>query len=235
MKNFLLTVIVFISFQFVYAQETNELLDDKPYSLSGIDVKPEFPGGMNAFYSFISSNYNVTDSKDFPGGKVFVNFIIEKDGEVSEIKVLRDVGFGTGEEAIRVLKKCPKWIPGEQNGKFVRCSYALPIVLPAYIYEVKEVDVPPNYIGGFERISSIISENFLQPVSKEFKGGDVLISFIVESDGTISNTQIYKDLGFGTGEEALRVLKGIKNWIPAKKNKKNVRCNFGIPIKLKSN
>ena len=235
MKNFLLLTIAFISFQFVNAQETTEAEKDKLYNTAGIEVRPEFPGGMNAFYSFISNNYNVPDSKDFLGGKVFVNFVIEKDGELSDIKVLRDVGFGTGEEAIRVLKKCPKWTPGEQNSKFVRCSYALPIALQAYIYEVKEVDASPNYIGGFERVFTIIAENFIQPISSEFKGGDVLISFVVEADGTISNAQIYKDLGFGTGEEALRVLKGINNWIPAKKNGKNVRCNFGIPIKLKSN
>ena len=124
MKNFLLTVIAFISFQFVYAQETNELLDDKPYNLSGIDVKPEFPGGITEFYKFIGKNYIVPDVKGLVG-KVYVAFIIEKDGSINEVKIVRDLGFGTGEEAIRVLKICPKWIPGEQNGKYVRVSSSL--------------------------------------------------------------------------------------------------------------
>jgi periplasmic protein TonB len=60
---------------------------------------------------------------------VFVSFVIEKDGSLTDIKVLKDAGFGTGDEAIRVLKKCKNWVPGEQSGKKVRCSYTLPINL----------------------------------------------------------------------------------------------------------
>ncbi|WP_262711153.1 energy transducer TonB [Flavobacterium franklandianum] len=60
-------------------------------------------------------------------GKVYMSFIIEKDGSISEIKVLRDSGYGTGEEAIRVLNNSPKWLPGEQDGRKVRCAFSLPI------------------------------------------------------------------------------------------------------------
>ncbi len=126
MKNFLLIAIAFNSFQFVNAQETNESVNDKPYNFSGIDVKPEFPGGMNEFYKFIGKNYIIPDVKGLVG-KVYVAFIIEKDGSIDEVKIIKDLGYGTGEEAIRVLKICPKWIPGEQNGKYVRVSFALPI------------------------------------------------------------------------------------------------------------
>lgn len=235
MKKFLFLTIAFFAIQIVAAQDATSVSNENVYNSAGIEVKPEFPGGMEAFYKYIGDNYNVPTSKDFLGGKVYITFIIEKNGEVSDIKVLRDVGFDTGKEALRVLKASPKWTPARQNGQNVRCTYSLPISLLAYTYEVNEVDVAPNYIGGFERVSKIIAENFIAPVSKEFKGGDVLISFIVETDGRLSCIQIYKDLGFGTGEEAIRVLKGINNWIPAKRNGVNVRCNFGIPIKLKSN
>ena len=54
---------------------------------------------------------------------------VEKDGSLTDIKVIRDIGYGTGKEAIRVLKKCPKWTPGEQNGKKVRVLYSLPITI----------------------------------------------------------------------------------------------------------
>ncbi|MDR6760561.1 hypothetical protein J2Y38_000740 [Flavobacterium sp. 2755] len=56
-----------------------------------------------------------------------MTFIIEKDGSLSDIKVLRDIGLGTGAEAIRVLKTSPKWIPGKQNNNVVRALYSLPI------------------------------------------------------------------------------------------------------------
>ncbi|RZJ33686.1 MAG: energy transducer TonB [Flavobacterium sp.] len=100
--------------------------DNTIYNTAGIEVKPQFPGGIEAFYNFIRKNYTPPDE---PGlkGNVFVSFVVEKDGSLTDIKVLRDIGFGTKEEAIRVLKKCPRWTPAEQNGKRVRCSYQLPI------------------------------------------------------------------------------------------------------------
>jgi protein TonB len=100
--------------------------DNTVYSMAGIEVKPEFPGGIAKFYNFVKNNYQAPDE---PGlkGKVFVQFTVEKDGSLTDIKVLRDVGFGTGKEAERVLRKSPKWTPAEQNGKKVRCSYQLPI------------------------------------------------------------------------------------------------------------
>lgn len=103
--------------------------DNTIYNSAGIEVKPEFPGGMAKFYKFIENNYNVPS--DSPGGKVFIQFVVEKDGSLTDIKVLRDIGYGTGKEAERVLRKSPKWTPAEQNGKKVRCSYQLPITLTA--------------------------------------------------------------------------------------------------------
>jgi protein TonB len=95
------------------------------YNSSGIEVKPDFPGGISKFYEYIGKNFNAPYTK--VGGKIFVSFVIEKDGSLTEIKVLRDIGFGTREEALRVFKKCPNWKPGLQNGKPVRCQYTLPI------------------------------------------------------------------------------------------------------------
>jgi protein TonB len=103
--------------------------DNTIYNSAGIEVKPEFPGGWPKFYKFIENNYNVPS--DSPGGKVFIQFVVEKDGSLTDIKVLRDIGYGTGKEAERVLRKSPKWTPAEQNGKKVRCSYQLPITLQA--------------------------------------------------------------------------------------------------------
>jgi protein TonB len=89
---------------------------------------PEFPGGMEKFYKFVGNNYQAPEEEGLKG-KVYVTFVVEKDGSLTDIKVLRDIGYGTGKEAIRVLNKCPKWIPGEQNGKKVRVLYSLPITI----------------------------------------------------------------------------------------------------------
>jgi len=100
--------------------------DNTVYNTAGIEVKPEFPGGIQKFYEFVGRNYQVPEGESLKG-KVYVTFVVEKDGSLTDIKVLRDIGYGTGKEAIRVLNKCPRWSPGEQNGKKVRCTYSLPI------------------------------------------------------------------------------------------------------------
>jgi protein TonB len=100
--------------------------DNTVYNTAGIEVKPDFPGGMDKFNAFVAKNYQAPEEEGLKG-KVYVTFVVEKDGSLTDIKVLRDIGYGTGKEAIRVLNKCPKWSPGEQNGKKVRCTFSLPI------------------------------------------------------------------------------------------------------------
>jgi periplasmic protein TonB len=104
--------------------------DNSVYSTAGIEVQPTFQGGIEKFYKYVANNYVTPDDLD-TNGKVFVSFVVEKDGSLTDIKVLRDIGFGTGAEAIRVLKRSPKWTPGEQNGKKVRVQYSLPISIQA--------------------------------------------------------------------------------------------------------
>jgi hypothetical protein len=102
--------------------------ENQIYNTAGIEVKPEFPGGQEALERFLKDNYK-NPRKDLKG-KVYTIFIIERDGSLSDIKILRDLGDGnTGTEAIRVLKKSPKWIPGKQNNKTVRILYPVTIVV----------------------------------------------------------------------------------------------------------
>ncbi|POY39891.1 hypothetical protein C3L50_08655 [Flavobacterium alvei] len=100
--------------------------DNLIYNTAGIEVKPEFPGGPTKMYEFIEKNF-IKPQGEVIKGKVYVTFVIEKDGTLTDIKVLRDLGYGTGKEAIRVLKMMPKWSPGEQKGRKVRCIYSFPI------------------------------------------------------------------------------------------------------------
>jgi len=100
--------------------------DNTVYNSGGLEIKPEFKGGLNKFYEYIAKNYRTPDA---PGlnGQLLVSFVVEKDGSIDDIKVIKDLGYGTGAEAIRVLKKCPNWTPAEQQGKKVRCSFMLPL------------------------------------------------------------------------------------------------------------
>lgn len=111
------------------AKQTDEE-DNSLYNSAGVEVKPEYPGGIEKFYKYFQSNFKSPTTPDFPGGKIFIMFIIEKDGSLTNIKV-KDIGFGTKEETLRVMSLMPKWLPGEYGGRKVRCSYMLPITLKA--------------------------------------------------------------------------------------------------------
>ena len=106
----LIGIITLLIFNLGFSQETKTKapVEDVDYGLlysSGtVEVKPEFPGGTQEFYNYIGRNFYTPSDKKFKGGRVIVSFVIEKDGSVTDIDVKKDVGFGTKEETIRILK-----------------------------------------------------------------------------------------------------------------------------------
>ncbi len=94
-----------------------------------VETMPEYPGGVNELYKYLGNNikYPEKAKADNIQGRVFVNFVVEKDGEVSNVNVLRGIGGGCDEEAIRVISSMSNWTPGKQRGEVVRVSYNLPI------------------------------------------------------------------------------------------------------------
>jgi antitoxin component YwqK of YwqJK toxin-antitoxin module len=97
-----------------------------PYNLE--TEKPQPRNGMADFYNFIGKNF-ITPNVPGLKGVIYLTFIIEKDGKITDIKILKDIGFGTGAEAIRVLSKYGHWLPGKQRGVPVRVMYSLPITI----------------------------------------------------------------------------------------------------------
>jgi TonB family protein len=103
---------------------------DEPEVYMIVDEMPEFPGGDKGFHQFIADNVKYPAEAKEKGirGIVYVNFIVEPDGSVSDIKVLRGIGGGCDEEAVRVVESMPKFKPGIQNGEAVRVSYTVPVI-----------------------------------------------------------------------------------------------------------
>lgn len=96
-----------------------------PVIVAALDKLPEYPGGIQQFYRYIGDNFKVEVEDNM---SVLMSFVIEKDGSITDIKVLRNPGYGLDREAIRVLKSLKtKWKPGFQNGQPVRTLYTLPI------------------------------------------------------------------------------------------------------------
>lgn len=93
-----------------------------------VEDMPEFPGGEQAMMDFVGKNvqYPKEAMEKEISGRVLVGFIVEKDGSVNEVKIVRGIGGGCDEEAVRVVKAMPKWKPGKEKGKPVRVSYMMP-------------------------------------------------------------------------------------------------------------
>jgi TonB family protein len=94
-----------------------------------VEKMPEYPGGENELYRYLATNiqYPAEAKKKGIQGRVFVTFIIEQDGRVTDVRILRGIGGGCDEEALRVVRAMPRWRPGVQKGKPVRVQYNLPI------------------------------------------------------------------------------------------------------------
>lgn len=94
-----------------------------------VDVMPEYPGGMNGLAEYLSSNIHYPEEAKDQGiqGRVFVRFVVEKDGSVADVEVLRGIGEPCDNEAVRVVRSMPKWTPGMRGGEPVRVRYNLPI------------------------------------------------------------------------------------------------------------
>ena len=103
--------------------------EDPNKIFTSVEQVPEFTGGLEAFSKYLSKNirYPAVARENGTQGRVIVQFVVEKDGSLTDLKVLRSLGDGCDDEAMRVLKASPHWKPGIQNGRPVRCTYTVPI------------------------------------------------------------------------------------------------------------
>jgi hypothetical protein len=125
MKYFCCLIAVF-SFALCTAQA------EEPIGIEAIQIKPEYPGGIKRFYEYIGKSFRtpVTKREEDITVRFVISFVVERDGSVSNVTLVEDVGYGLEQEAKRVFAACPeKWKPGFQNGKNVRAHYTLPVVL----------------------------------------------------------------------------------------------------------
>lgn len=114
--------------QMAFAQEALDSTD-KIYEIEEVSEEPKFPGGADAMRPFIGKNIRYTEAalKKRLQGTVYIQFVIEVDGTVNHVEIVSDIGGGLGEEAARVVRKMPKWIPGKLNDIPVRVRMEIPV------------------------------------------------------------------------------------------------------------
>ncbi len=108
--------------------EEEEIVEAEIFKV--VEEMPEFPGGAAKMMEYIQKNikYPMMARESDIQGRVFVNFVVEPNGEISNVEVLRGIGGGCDEEAVRVVKSMPSWKPGKQRGSAVRCAFTVPII-----------------------------------------------------------------------------------------------------------
>ena len=238
-KAFLLTLTCFLALASV-AQNQH---DNDTVVFIIVDEMPQFQGGDSALVDYITHNVHYPQAEKAQGiqGKVFVGFIVEKDGSISNVEVKRGIGEECDAEAVRVVENMPKWIPGKQNGEPVRVSFMLPInykiveqpqAPSADTAQREVVERMPTFPGGEEALMNFLRKNIRYPQYAVDQGisGRVFVRFVVEPDGTVSNIEILRGIGGGCDEEAVRVVKMMPNWIPGEAFGKKVRVTYTLPI-----
>ncbi len=178
-------------------------------------------------------------------GRVIVRFIVNEDGSISDCTVMRGIGSGCDEEALRVVKSFPAWSPGRQAGKPVSVYYTLPIVFRLNGDEAQkttaagnsgDAHVPGMPTPGYD-VKQYIAENVTYPMEARKKGieGRVLVKFVVNEDGHISDGMVVKGIGGECDKEALRVIKNMPPWKPDPQNPKRVFYTLPVSFKLNGN
>lgn len=245
-KQFLMTILMALLLPIgLYAQS-----DDHPVLESGdsifvfTETAPQFPGGMDSLLSFIQHNLQYPEIARVQNiqGNLFVRFVVEKDGSLSSFQLIRDIGGGCGEEALRVLKLMPHWTPATLQGKAVRSSYTLPFkFLPdnpasqqsSQLQEVQQ----PEYPGGEAAFYQDLNKHLKYPkqAKDNNKEGLVFVEFVVNKKGKITDIRILQDnVGYGADKSVIKALKHTKCWTPAHTlDGRPLRCQFALPLTFK--
>ena len=202
---------------------------------------PEFPGGQKQMFSYISEHIHYPNSalKDGIQGKVYLRIVIEKDGSVSNIRVLRGLGYGCDKEAVRVVSNMPLWKPAILNEKNVRAFVSIPVrfklqqlVSDTTIYT--NADILP--VIGDELFDPVkfFDSHLLLPIDivKKKVIDTVNVLFVIEKDTSISNIQLMqpKDSMDAYDYEAMRVITELSVMSVALINEKPVRIRLFLPV-----
>jgi bla regulator protein blaR1 len=230
---------------------------DTVYSHSG--EMPEFPGGENALEKFKCGNINYPASAKKTGleGSVIINFNIEKDGSLSDIRVVNGISPSLDTEALRVTRLLPLWQPGKANGKPEKfmsgTSYNFDLISgklkkkePADHNRVKvalsttdDSEVPfvvveemPLFPGGDQALLKYIAENTKYPPSAKTNNiqGRVILRFCVTADGDVNRISIMKGVDPMLDSEAIRVVGTLPQFNPGKQSGKAVPVWYMVPI-----
>jgi TonB family protein len=213
-----------------------------------VEEMPLFPGGDSALLSYIRLNTKYPEAAKAKGaqGRVIIRFCVTDSGGIDRVSVLKGVDSLLDAEAIRVVKTLPRFKPGKQGGKPVNVWYMVPITFgsskpvaetaastppkaPAFPQGYDEV---PLFKGGEKAIYGFINSKLVYPASAKEKkiSGKVNVRFSINTDGSIGDVSVLKGVSPELDAEAIRIVKLLPPWKPAKLSGTPVRVLYSLLV-----
>lgn len=250
----------------------SQIIDFNDPIYNEVDEMPRFPGceeiknsaerencSQTKLLTFIYTNIKYPEAARKKGtqGLTVVEFVVQKDGSLSDFKTIKALGDGCDEAALKTIKKMAekKWIPGVKDGKKVAVRFKIPVKFKLANDDVKaakadEVDEMPRFPGCDEgtaeektkcsnqKMIGFIVNNLKYPEEAKKNGVDgmVVISFVVNKKGEIVNIKNVKSIGNGCDEAAMKVVNKMQKeitWVAGKKDGKTVAVEMKLPFKFK--
>ena len=221
-----------------------------------VEEMPEFPGGMGECMKWLGQNIKYPAEAIEKGiqGRVIIQMVVTKEGDIAEAKVVRGVDPLLDAEALRVINinSMPKWKPGKQKGEAVNVKYTIPVMFKLTgdnSSDKKEADTQqeakvdengihqvceemPEFPGGMQECMKWLGKNIKYPTTAQEKGiqGRVIMQFVVERDGSITEPKVVRGVDPDLDKEALRVISIMPNWKPGKHKGEAVRVKYTLPV-----
>ena len=217
-----------------------------------VEEMPEFVGGMGECMKYLAKNIKYPTEAIEKGiqGRVIVQMVVTKEGDIAETKIARGIDPLLDAEALRVVSSMPKWKPGKQKGEAVNVMYTLPVMFrlggdadkkEASTQTEAKVDENgihqvceemPEFPGGMRECMNWLSKNVNYPTTAIENGvqGRVIIQFVVERDGSITEPTVARGIDPDLDKEALRVVSAMPNWKPGKQKGEAVRVKYTLPV-----
>ena len=220
----------------------------------GATTPPSFPGGMEALHAYIEEHtvYPEEAQKQKIQGRVRITFIVQPDGQISDIVVAQGAALLLDREAVRVVRSMPRWIPARDKGVAVAVPVTIPITFrlpttsqptlvpnPSFQQQAKsegiEDNLQPMFPGGDQALIAYMSNNLVYPeaaVRKQLQGR-LFVRFVVEADGRLTNIAIHRSAHPILDEEGMRMVRSMPRWVPARREGVTVAAPMMLPITFK--
>lgn len=218
----------------------------KTAASTAIESDPQYPGGIEECFKFVGTNLKYPADCQGQGiqGRVIVQFIIDKDGSVTDAQVVQSVHPQLDKEALRLVNAMPKWLPGMSKGKPIRVRFTMPINFKlgtdkpqswtTVIDENNEektigLDRQPQFPGGNRAMTDYLEAN-IKRMKRGSKEARVTVQFVVNTDGSLSKLKVTGSTDSRFNGKALRLVRRMPRWEPAIQNGKSVRVKHSIPV-----